>query len=747
MSSSHGRPVATSATPPQRSTTFSPRWYAENAAPTSSPSAKFFSNWSRTFSNPAAVYPSIAMRCSPRGGDGCRASHARLGQLPSRPVSTLPPTTLDDDPTARATLASWLQARLGADRVDGDRPGAAPQRLLGRDGGRRRPRWTAGRPGSCSAVRRPTRRSTRSRAGLGVEVDIQYRVMEALAAHSDVPVAPLVGYEADAAVLGAPFFVMGFVDGEVPIESPPYPRRRLLHGGGAGRAAHARRVGPRGARRGPHGRLARGRPRLAGPGRRRRRAPRSSSTLWRPYADAELDGRRIRELDDAFAWIGDRPARATSRSGSAGATAAPGNIIFGQDFRPLCLTDFEAASIALARPGPRLVADVRPHDARARGHGSRRPDGDPTRAEQARVYAELAGRTPEHLVLHEVFAGARYAGDRRPRDEPPGRPGRPAGGPDDLAREPGRRVPRSCSRSSTGERQRWCSTRRPPRRRVPPADERRPVLDRDLLVHLHRARAPAVRRSSTRSSARTRGSRPAAPTSGTTERRPAVELPVRQELLAPADPRPAALRHHAAQRHPLPLRSSRAPLRGRLRRPRRRRAARRRSRSPRSRRPELPRRVATSTSPAATRARSCCDGEEIPVDSFGFRDRSWGPRVAVRRDLHGSGADNGGYSYATASERRRASTRSRWTGARAAAPSTATSSATAPGRRWPRGCERSSSATRRGSRCGSASPGPDPLDLHQHRRPLPGADARPEPRRRLAQDRRRGGSAAGSARS
>ena len=49
---SHGRSVASSAMPPQRSTTFSPRWYAANAAPTSSPSAKFFSNWSRTFSKP-----------------------------------------------------------------------------------------------------------------------------------------------------------------------------------------------------------------------------------------------------------------------------------------------------------------------------------------------------------------------------------------------------------------------------------------------------------------------------------------------------------------------------------------------------------------------------------------------------------------------------------------------------------------------------------------------------------------------
>ena len=41
--------------------------------------------------------------------------------------------------------------------------------------------------------------------------------------------------------------------------------------------------------------------------------------------------------------------------------------------------------------------------------------------------------------------------------------------------------------------------------------------------------------------------------------------------------------------------------------------------------------------------------------------------------------------------------------------------------------------------------GPHALHLHQHPRPLPGADARPGPDRRLAEDRRRGRSAAGCA--
>ena len=44
-------------------------------------------------------------------------------------------------------------------------------------------------------------------------------------------------------------------------------------------------------------------------------------------------------------------------------------------------------------------------------------------------------------------------------------------------------------------------------------------------------------------------------------------------------------------------------------------------------------------------------GEDIPVDAFGFRDRSWGERSQFGRGIHGTPAQHGGYSYATASER------------------------------------------------------------------------------------------------
>jgi len=44
-------------------------------------------------------------------------------------------------------------------------------------------------------------------------------------------------------------------------------------------------------------------------------------------------------------------------------------------------------------------------------------------------------------------------------------------------------------------------------------------------------------------------------------------------------------------------------------------------------------------------------GEEFTVDSFGFRDRSWGSRSQFGYGIHGTPARCGGYSYATASDR------------------------------------------------------------------------------------------------
>jgi len=56
----------------------------------------------------------------------------------------------------------------------------------------------------------------------------QYRVIKALGESGKVKVAPMVGFEPDPGVLGAPFFVMERVPGEAPSDTPPYNEEGFL---------------------------------------------------------------------------------------------------------------------------------------------------------------------------------------------------------------------------------------------------------------------------------------------------------------------------------------------------------------------------------------------------------------------------------------------------------------------------------------------------------------------------------------
>ncbi len=60
------------------------------------------------------------------------------------------------------------------------------------------------------------------------DMSLQYRVMKTLG-DTDVPVPRMRWFEADEALLGAPFYVMDRVDGRVPTDNPPYHVGGWLH--------------------------------------------------------------------------------------------------------------------------------------------------------------------------------------------------------------------------------------------------------------------------------------------------------------------------------------------------------------------------------------------------------------------------------------------------------------------------------------------------------------------------------------
>lgn len=236
------------------------------------------------------------------------------------------------------------------------------------------------------------------------EIEIQWRVMSALKDHADVPIAPLLGYETDAAVLGSPFFVMGFIDGEVPREDPMYVKegfyvsaspeqrtRMITTGIDMMAGVHAVDIEAAGL-----GWLAP--PDAVNDGHRQLR-------IWREYAERELDGRPHDLMMAAF----DRVAAELPHGGEVVMTwgdARLGNIIW-QDFTPGCLTDFEAAALApvemdvgwwlMFEQWSHRSADVAPF-----------PGSLGTEAQVER-YRTASGREIGDMGPWVLFAAARYA--------------------------------------------------------------------------------------------------------------------------------------------------------------------------------------------------------------------------------------------------------------------------------------------------------------------------------------------------
>ncbi len=240
--------------------------------------------------------------------------------------------------------------------------------------------------------------------GFDVEVEIQYRVMEALARSGKAPLAGLVGYEADASLLGAPFFAMEYVAGEVAVENPPYTqqgffreaepaeRRRMVENGLVALAAlHTIDWGAAGLGW------------LVAPGARPDFA--RQIAIWQAFADRELAGREHPVLRAGFEHVrAQLPAGLVSRF--SWGDCRLGNIIFRGD-RVACLTDFENAAIAPAELdlGWWLMFDRTMHES----VGIERLPGEPTREEQRACYARCAGRDPGDTHVYEVFAALRYS--------------------------------------------------------------------------------------------------------------------------------------------------------------------------------------------------------------------------------------------------------------------------------------------------------------------------------------------------
>lgn len=241
--------------------------------------------------------------------------------------------------------------------------------------------------------------------GFDVEVDIQYRVMRALAQGTQVPLAPTIGYEEDPGVVGAPFFVMGWVDGQVPLVSPSYAQegffadaapaertRMIDHGLSVMAEAHTLDW------------RANGLGWLLPEGEEPTAA--RQLEIWKGYAERELAGRAHPAMADSGAWLeANVPPHDPDEVTLVWGDPRPGNMIWS-DFRCVCATDFEAAAVGPfgIDLGWWLMFDRWSHE----HSGAPRLAGEPTREQQAELYFRHAGRAPVPTRWYEVFAAYRY---------------------------------------------------------------------------------------------------------------------------------------------------------------------------------------------------------------------------------------------------------------------------------------------------------------------------------------------------
>lgn len=241
-------------------------------------------------------------------------------------------------------------------------------------------------------------------AECAVSVGLQHRVMATVAEHG-VPMCPLVGYEGDPAVLGQPFFVMGFVPGVIPADLPRYSqegflveeatpaqRTRMVRSGLEAMARiHA--IDWRAAGLDWLDASGTGQPTQA-----------VQVDLYRRFVTDQLASREHPVLLHALDWLEANDPR-DERVGLSWGDSRLGNVIW-QDYEPAVICDWEAASLCPTEAdlGWWLMFDRMSFD----DMGAERMEGFPTREEMIAIYEEVSGREVRDPRYWEIDGAMRF---------------------------------------------------------------------------------------------------------------------------------------------------------------------------------------------------------------------------------------------------------------------------------------------------------------------------------------------------
>ena len=267
--------------------------------------------------------------------------------------------------------------------------------------------WTeGGEPRSAGYVIRV--KPTSHTIFLEADFDSQYRVMKALSEHTDVPLPPVHWFEDDESVLGAPFFVMGKVEGNVPADNPPYTQTGWLFDEAT--PAVRRRTVENGLDA-----LARihqadwrkleldflDKPQYGATGIDQQ------ITYYERSLDWAANGKPQPIAEAALEWVKANKPTGEQHIALAWGDARINNQMFDDNGNVVAVFDWEM--VTLADPMMDLAwwhfLDRHFHEA----WPAPRMDGFPTREQMLARYEELTGSTPHDIEFYEVFAGLRFA--------------------------------------------------------------------------------------------------------------------------------------------------------------------------------------------------------------------------------------------------------------------------------------------------------------------------------------------------
>ena len=229
--------------------------------------------------------------------------------------------------------------------------------------------------------------------------------MRILDAETDIPVPPVLWYEADPGYLGAPFLVMRRIEGRVPPDAPPYhtggwvaeidsAERAAMWWSGLDIVARLHRLDADGLSLGFLDQ-----PRWGRLGLDQRLGYYEHYMNW-AYPGPKPTATR------ALAWLNEHRPSEPNAPVLLWGDARIGNMIFAPGGTPLAALDWETATFGQAEEDLAWYLFLDRHH--SEGMEVPRLDGFPPPGETIVRYEELLGRPMRHMDYYEVLSGFKF---------------------------------------------------------------------------------------------------------------------------------------------------------------------------------------------------------------------------------------------------------------------------------------------------------------------------------------------------